>query len=108
MAVSACVNENLFIREILGLLRDAGPSLKWFCLSAANIGDVDYTSAEALKTVVSEMKKAGVTFVMSEVADPVREEFDRDGITAMVGAEHIFESVQDAIETYRGSGGTGR
>jgi len=101
-------NENLFIREILDLSRDAGPSLKWFCLSAANIGDVDYTSAEALKTVVSEMKRMGVTFVMSEVADPVREEFDRDGITAMVGAEHIFESVQDAIEAYRGSGGSGR
>lgn len=96
-------NENLFVREVLTLLRDAGPSLRWFCLSASNIGDVDYTSAEALKTIVAETKKKGVTFVMSEVADPVREEFNRDGITAMVGPDHIFESAQDAIEAYRKS-----
>lgn len=99
-------NENLFIKEVLALLRDAGPSLHWFCLSASNIGDVDYTSAEALKTIVAETKRRGVTFVMSEVADPVREEFDRDGITAMVGPDHIFESVQDAIEAYRLAGKT--
>ncbi|MDK2975323.1 MAG: hypothetical protein PWP08_1694 [Methanofollis sp.] len=98
-------NENHFIKEVLGLSRNARPPLKWFCLSAANIGDIDYTSAEALKSVILELKRTGVTFVMSELGDPVRAELDRDGITAMVGDDHIFEAVQDVIEAYLKSGG---
>ncbi len=93
-------NESRFTTEVLDAVTNASPALKWFCLSAANIGDVDYTSAETLKLVISQVHKRGVTFVMSEVGDHVRDEFDRDGISAMVGDDHIFESVQDVIEAY--------
>ena len=62
---------------------------------------MDYTSAETLRLVITQVQKRGVIFVMSEVGDRVREEFERDGILAMVGVDHIFESVQDAIEAYK-------
>ncbi len=94
-------NESRFTTEVLDTVANARPTLKWFCLSAANIGDVDYTSAETLRLVILQVQKRGVIFVMSEVGDRVREEFDRDGILAMVGEDHIFESVQDAIEAYK-------
>lgn len=94
-------NESRFTTDVLDTVANARPPLKWFCLSAANIGDVDYTSAETLKLVISQVQKRGVTFVMSEVGDHVREEFDRDGISALVGDNNIFESVQEAIEAYK-------
>jgi SulP family sulfate permease len=94
-------NESRFTTEVLNTVANARPQLKWFCLSAANIGDVDYTSAEMLRLVITQVQKRGVTFVMSEVGDRVREEFDRDGISALIGEGHIFESVQDAIEAYK-------
>ncbi len=94
-------NESRFTTEVLDTVANARPPLEWFCLSAANIGDVDYTSAETLRLVIAHVQKRGVTFVMSEVGDRVREEFGRDGISELVGMEHIFESVQDAIEAYK-------
>jgi SulP family sulfate permease len=39
-------NENRFTEEVILLAKNAN-SLKWFCVSATNIGDVDFTAAEA-------------------------------------------------------------
>jgi high affinity sulfate transporter 1 len=100
-------NESRFIEEVITLVRDARPPLKWLCLSASNIGDVDYTAAETLKQVHGELRKRGVTLVVSDLEEPVRQELDRDGITELIGRDHIFESVQDAIAMYQGLGKNG-
>jgi MFS superfamily sulfate permease-like transporter len=93
-------NENLFTEEIVRLTKDIN-SLEWFCISASNIGDVDFTSAETLKNVYTYLKKRGITLVLSDVVLPVMNELERDGIIKMIGKDHIFESVQDVIEAYK-------
>ena len=100
-------NESRFIEEVITLVRGARPPLKWLCLSASNIGDVDYTAAETLKQVHGELRNQGVTLVVSDLEEPVRQELDRDGITELIGRDHIFESVQDAIAAYQGLGKNG-
>jgi sulfate permease, SulP family len=93
-------NENLFTEEIIELTKNIN-SLKWFCISASNIGDVDFTSAESLKKVYVYLKKRDITLVLSDVVLPVMNELDRDGIIKIVGKDHIFESVQDVIVAYK-------
>ena len=100
-------NESRFIEEVLTLVRDARPSLKWLCLSASNIGDVDYSAAETFKRVHGELRKRGVTLVVSDLEEPVRQELNQGGITELIGRNHIFESVQDAITAYQGLGKNG-
>lgn len=95
-------NEGRFAEEIIDLAIKNG-SLKWFCISATNIGDIDFTSAETLKKVYIQLQKLDITLVLSEVVQPVMSELDRDGITQMIGKDHIFESVQDVIEAYKKS-----
>ncbi|AKB75411.1 Sulfate permease [Methanosarcina lacustris Z-7289] len=95
-------NENRFTEEIIELAKK-NISLKWFCISATNIGDIDFTAVEALKKVYTQLQKLGITLVLSEVVPPVMNELDRDGITGMIGKDHIFESVQDVIEAYKNS-----
>jgi MFS superfamily sulfate permease-like transporter len=97
-------NENRFTEEVISLAKNAS-SLKWFCISATNIGDVDFTSAEALKKVYTQLNKLGVTLVLSDVVQPVMKELDKDGITEMIGSDYIFESVQDVIKEYKRSTG---
>lgn len=93
-------NENRFTEEIISLAKKGG-SLKWFCISATNIGDIDFTATEALKKVYIQLQKMSITLVLSDVVQPVMNELDRDGITKMIGKDHIFESVYDAIEAYK-------
>ncbi len=77
-------NENRFTEEIISLAKNAN-SLKWFCISATNIGDVDFTAAETLKKVYTQLKKLDIILVLSDVVQPVMNELDRDGITKMIG-----------------------
>lgn len=93
-------NENRFTEEIISLAKKGG-SLKWFCISATNIGDIDFTATEALKKVYIQLQKMSITLVLSDVVQPVMNELDRDGITKMIGKDRIFESVYDAIEAYK-------
>lgn len=95
-------NENRFKEEIIALAKKDG-TIKWFCISATNIGDIDFTSAQALKKVCTELQKMDITLVLSEVVQPVINELNRDGIIEMIGRDYIFESTQDVIEAYKRS-----
>ncbi|HMA05451.1 MAG TPA: SulP family inorganic anion transporter [Methanomicrobiales archaeon] len=93
-------NEKRLLEEILSLARDAEPPIRWFCISAANIGDVDYSGAETLKQVHDELAKRGVVLVLSDVKEPVLAKLGRDGIVELIGREYIFESAYDVIRIY--------
>jgi Sulfate permease and related transporters (MFS superfamily) len=93
-------NESRFTEEVVSIARNA-KSLKWFCISATNIGDIDFTASYTLKNVYTQLEKMGITLVLSDVVQPVMNELDRDGITKLIGREHIFESVRDVIEAYK-------
>lgn len=93
-------NESRFTEEVISLTRGANP-LKWFCISATNIGDIDFTASDTLKNVYTQLEKLGITLVLSDVVRPVMDELDRDGITKMIGREYIFESVHEVIEAYK-------
>jgi MFS superfamily sulfate permease-like transporter len=100
-------NENRFTEEIISLARNAN-SLKWFCISATNIGDIDFTASDTLKNIYTHLKKLGITLVLSDVVQPVMNELDKDGITKLIGREHIFESVHEVIEAYNLSMGSSK
>ncbi|MCO5380801.1 MAG: SulP family inorganic anion transporter [Methanosarcina barkeri] len=93
-------NESRFTEEVVSLARNAN-SLKWFCISATNIGDIDFTASDTLKNVYTQLEKQGIILVLSDVVQPVMNELDKDGIKKLIGKEHIFESAQDVIEAYK-------
>jgi len=93
-------NEGRFASEILSLAEEADPPLRWFCISAANIGDIDYSGAETLKKVLGELRRRGIVLVLADVKEPVLARLGRDGILDLIGREYIFETVFDVIRIY--------
>jgi len=81
-----------------------GQRVRWFCLDAAAIGDIDYTAAAVLTLLVQRLQKAGTRVVLSNVVGPVRVELDRYGITALVGADGIFDTSGEVLAAYEASG----
>ncbi|MBV9921546.1 MAG: SulP family inorganic anion transporter, partial [Pseudonocardia sp.] len=77
-----------------------GSELRWLCLDAAAIGDVDYTAAAVLTQVLTREQEAGVRVVLSNVVGAVRAELDRYGITALVGADGIFDTSGEVLAAY--------
>ena len=88
-------------------LMGTGEQVRWFCLDAAAIGDVDYTASVVLAQVVARERKAGVRVVVSNVVGAVRAELDRYGITALIGEDGFYETSGEVLEEYEASRSAG-
>ncbi|MCX5809732.1 MAG: SulP family inorganic anion transporter, partial [Proteobacteria bacterium] len=93
-------NEARFTSEILDIVTNASPSLKWFCLSASSIHDIDFSGSEALKQLHGELKKRGIVLVMCYVETHVMHQLERDKFVDLIGKEHIFDFTKDVTVAY--------
>jgi MFS superfamily sulfate permease-like transporter len=93
-------NSARFEEQVSGLAEPDGKPVKWLCVDAVGIGEVDYTGGETLIQVSNELKERGVRFVLAGVGDPIRKVLDTAGVTAAVGEDAYFSSVVDVLEAY--------
>ena len=96
-------NEARFTGEILDVVKNANPPLRWLCLSASSIQDIDFSASEALRQLHGELKKRGVVLVLSSVEDPVMHQLERDNLVDLIGKEHFFEFTKDVVVGYQNS-----
>ena len=94
-------NESRFTEDILGIVKKTGPSLKWFCLSASMISDIDYSGSESVRQLHDELKKRGVTLVLSDVQDQVMQQLEQDKLIDLIGKDHVFDSFRDAVVAFQ-------
>jgi MFS superfamily sulfate permease-like transporter len=94
-------NEAHFTGEILDIVKTASPPLKWLCVSASSIQDIDFSASEALRQLHKELKKRGVALVLSSVEAPVMRQLERDKLVDLIGKEHIFEFTKDVMVAYQ-------
>ncbi len=96
-------NGTRFAEEILTLAEEADPPLRWLCIAASAIGDIDYSGSETLGAVREELASQGVTLVMADVDEKVREELDAYGLTEKIGEERLFATIPQAVSAYAAS-----
>jgi MFS superfamily sulfate permease-like transporter len=94
-------NASRFADEVRGLLKATGEPIRWFCLAAETMDDLDYTGSAVLKRVLDGLRKEGITFVACDVPDPVLRELERDGLLDEIGREHVFGDTDDVIKAYK-------
>jgi MFS superfamily sulfate permease-like transporter len=98
-------NSTRFNEEILALVDEADPGSPVRCvvLEASAIVDVDYSGGLTLKQVISELGDRGVRFVVADLAEAVRPEFDRSAITEEIGEDSYYDTVGAAVDAYQGT-----
>jgi high affinity sulfate transporter 1 len=89
-------NQNRFCDEVHELVARAPGPLRWFIVDADAITDMDYSAARSLRDLLDDLRRAGVQVIFGRVSPYLRSDMDRHGITAAVGAEHIFASLHEA------------
>jgi SulP family sulfate permease len=94
-------NASRFADEVRGLLKDAREPIRWFCLVAETMDDLDYTGSAVLKRVMDGLTKEGIAFVACDVPEPVLRELQRDGLLSEIGREHVFGDTDDVIKAYK-------
>lgn len=94
-------NANRLNEEILQLVDDAEPKVRWFVLDGGAVSDIDYSGGETLKQVHSELEARDVRLLIAEASPEVREQLDRYGVTDRIGVDAYFETGGDAVDAFR-------
>jgi high affinity sulfate transporter 1 len=95
-------NANLFLEEVNGLLASTDPDLvRWLCIDAAAISDIDYSAAETLRQLHDEAVERNVRVVFAEVQPSVRAELDRLDLAETFGQDAFYDTVTDVVEAFR-------
>ena len=86
--------------EVLGLAREADPPLRWLCIDAAAIDDLDYSGTETLRAIVERLHEMGVRLVVATVLEAVvaRSQYQ---LRQLLGEEAFFDTLNDVVEAYR-------
>ncbi|OGO55696.1 MAG: hypothetical protein A2Z32_01880 [Chloroflexi bacterium RBG_16_69_14] len=100
-------NATRFTAEIMDLVEDAVPALRWFVIDGSAIGDVDYSGSDSLRQVQEELAAKGVTLVVADVNPHVRRQLDEYELTAKIGTGNFYDSIRDAAAAYRAGPGSG-
>jgi SulP family sulfate permease len=87
-----------FSEEVLGLAKTGAPApLDCLCVEAAAIGDVDFSAAAMLRSVCLLLREQGIRLVFANVSPALHAQFDRHGLTELLGANAIYGSVHAVI-----------
>jgi MFS superfamily sulfate permease-like transporter len=82
-------------------------ALRLVVLEASSIVAIDYTAAEVLADVIRQCRKEGADFAVARLESlRAQESFDAFGLTQLLGADHIFHSVEEAVRHRSELGGT--
>jgi MFS superfamily sulfate permease-like transporter len=93
-------NAQQLTEEITGLVNNAKPPLRWLCIDASAIDDVDYSAAESLRSLFDMMKEKGVRLVVAQVMEDVGEE-SRYQLRELFGEDAFYDTLDDVVQAYR-------
>ena len=86
--------------EVSLLADTAEPPLRWLCLEASAIDDVDYSAAETLRSVHTRLKAKGIRLVVAEVMEDLKAA-SRYRIKEVFGEDAFYDSLDDVMRQYR-------
>jgi MFS superfamily sulfate permease-like transporter len=93
------LNADTFRRGILEHLNRAAAPLRLVVLEASSIVEIDFTAARTLGEVVRFCHYRGIQFAVARLGSlRAQDSFRRFGLTDIVGNEHFYHSVYEAVE----------
>ncbi len=98
-------NASRFTEEAFELFEAADPPLRWLCVAAGAVGDVDFTGADAIRQLHGELDGAGVQLLLCDMSPNVRAQLDAYGLTELIGRDHLFDDVHAAVAHCRAAAG---
>jgi MFS superfamily sulfate permease-like transporter len=92
------LNAEAFARQFIEAVRPGRSAVRLAILEAAGMVEIDFTGAQGLVRVVRTCRDAGLGFGVARLESlAAQEAFARLGLRDLIGPDHIFESVADAV-----------
>lgn len=86
--------------EVTELANTAQPPLRWFCIEASGMDDIDFTGAETLRSVYGLLKDRGVRLVFSQVTQNAKAAGHYD-LQRQFGDDASYDTIESVLDAYR-------
>ncbi len=88
----------LTVRDtIIQMIQETDQPLKAVLFDAVAQDDLDITSSEMLKSLIQKLNNQGIVSYFAEVHKPVLEFSAKSGLLDLIGADHVFSTVDAAV-----------
>jgi sulfate permease, SulP family len=95
-------NADHVAERIRRLIESATVPVRVLVLDADGISDIDYTGARKLVGLAVELRRKGVTTGIARSSHLIHHDLVHSGMLSEIGSDHLFTSVQEAVETLTG------
>jgi len=89
-----------FADEVMFLADTAEPPLRWLCLDASAVDDVDYSAAETIRSVHAGLTAKGIRLVVAEEMEDVSARSRHQG-RELLGEDAFYDHLEDVVRQYR-------
>jgi MFS superfamily sulfate permease-like transporter len=97
------LNAPAFRQGVLDTLAHRPKPPRLVVLEAGNMSSIDYTASTILAEIIRHCQASGITFAVARLESVrAQEEFSRFGIVEILGEDHLFLSVDEAIKALAG------
>jgi SulP family sulfate permease len=93
-------NAEQLSQELTDLANNADPPIRWLCLDASAVDDVDYSAAETLRSLFVVLKEKGIRLVVAQVLEDVRET-SRYRLRELFGDDAFYDTLDDVVKAYQ-------
>ena len=95
-------NAGRFAKDVRGLIERAPTPVSWLVVDAGAITNVDYSAARVLRALQDDLIRNGVVLVLVHAQSSLQADLDRHRLTDVIGADHIFDTLHEALAAIRG------
>jgi MFS superfamily sulfate permease-like transporter len=95
------LNAYVFRRGVLDAVKHERSAINLIILEASSIVEIDYTASNILSDVIEKCRSNGVDFAVARLESiRAQNSFQRFGLTDLLGQDHLFHSVEEAINAF--------
>ena len=93
-------NAQRLSEEIMHLANTANPPLRWLCIDASAVDDVDFSAAETIRSLHGVLKDRGIRLVIAHVLRDVEAE-SRYRMLELFGEDAFYDTVGGVVKDYQ-------
>jgi SulP family sulfate permease len=97
-------NSEPFRNRVRDLITKADPGATVVIIDAEALTSLDFSAAEMLRALATELAEESVQLRLARVHGPVRDVLRRSGVEELIGDDRFFPDVHVAVETYQREG----
>jgi len=94
-------NAGRFAADVRGLVEGATTPVKWMVIDAGAITSVDYSAARVLRDLQKDLVSRSIALVLVHTESSLLADLDRHRLSEVIGADHIFETLREALGAIR-------